>query len=155
MGKVVYSKRDETWLMYHIGTGVPVSGPEQNCNDTDVEYSDGYPRPRGSGSGAGPFVIHSATSLDGEWSLVPEAFNYTETTTTYSGFANLGQGGGSLLGTYKTASECREACQALGESECTSYTWTGNNHHCMIRTDYFFEPTESSAAVTGRPWTFR
>jgi len=153
--KVVYSKSDKTWLMYHIGTGVPVSGPEQNCNDTDSAFSDGHPRPRGSGSGTGPFVIHSATSLDGAWSLVPEAFNYTETMTSYPGYVNLGQGGGSLLGEYASASDCQEACQALGESACTSYTWMGKNNHCMIRTDYFFEPTMSSSAVTGRPWTFR
>lgn len=154
--KVVYSEADKTWLMYHIGTGVPVAGPEQNCNQTDVKPSDLHPRPHGSGANSGPFVIHQATSLDGDWSIVPEAFNYTDTMTLYPNTINNGDGGGTSVGQFSSANACRQACEALGQTDCTGYTWMGKtDQRCIVRTDDYFEPTFSDSAETGRPWTFR
>merc|ERR1712039_628719 len=55
-----------------------------------------------------------------------------------------------------SADKCREACIALGSSDCTSYTWMGStDERCLTRNDSYFEPVASSEAETGRPWVFR
>jgi hypothetical protein len=94
--------------------------------------------------------------LDGTWTIAPEAFNYTNTMTLYPNTVNTGDGGGSSIGKYNSANECRTACESLGPVACTSYTWMGkSDQRCMVRTDSFFEPTSSKLGESGRPWTFR
>jgi len=156
--KLAYSPNDETWLIYHIGDGNQTYGPVQNCNDTEPEFSWEKPRIRdlSAGSGSGPYMIHHSTSLDGPWTLEPQAFNYTNSMTLYPGMADNKDGKMTNMGKMASADKCREACIGLGSSDCTSYTWMGStDERCLVRADSYFEPVASSEAETGRPWIFR
>jgi len=159
--KLAYSPADETWLIYHIGDGNTTYGPVQNCNDTEPEFSTEKPRIRdlsagASGGGSGPYMIHHSTSLDGPWTLEPQAWNYANSMTLYPGMANNKDGTMTNIGSQSSADLCREACIALGSADCTSYTWMGSkDQQCLVRTDDYFEPVTSSEAESGRPWVFR
>jgi len=157
--KLAYSPNDETWLIFHIGDGNKTYGPVQNCNDTDPEFSRDRPRPRelGGGDGSGPFMIHHSKSLDGPWTLEPQAFNYTSSMTLYPDQADTSAGNLKNIGLKSSADLCRQACIEMGAPSCTSYTWMGTaDRRCMVRADSYFEPVASKVgAETGRPWTFR
>lgn len=69
--KLAYSEDDKLWLMYHIGTGSIDPSRVKNCSSASSKMNDEAANPA-------PFVIHTATSLDGPWTPASQHVDQAE-----------------------------------------------------------------------------
>ena len=93
--KLVFDKKEQTWVMYHIGGG---NNPTKAVNCSKPGQSVGRGPPAAAASSSRPFEIHFAKSLDGPWT--PLAAESSAESSGAALAAKAGSSASSLFTTY-------------------------------------------------------